>query len=126
MENLKLRRTAKTPEVDFDATKGELTISGISIPENTFDFYAPVLKWLEQYAKSPKSKTLLSLKLEYFNTATASFLINFLKRFQELSGTHVVMDWYYEDDDIEMEDVGNDYKSMLNIPVNLIPVESFE
>jgi len=125
MKNLNIEKTAKTPKVAFDAESGILLIEGVSIPENTFEFYDSALNWLSEYSISPNAKTTLVLKLEYFNTATASFLLNFFKKIQELKNTEVALDWYYEDDDIEMEDVGNDYKSMLSIPVNLIPIETF-
>ena len=66
MEDINLERTVKTPEVHFVASKGELMIGGISIPENTVDFYHPLIYWITQYAMNPLSKTRFVVKFEYF------------------------------------------------------------
>ena len=35
------------------------------------------------------------------------------------------VDWYYESDDVEMEEVGKDYANMINLPFKLIAVDVF-
>ena len=39
----------------------------------------------------------------------------------------VQIDWFYESDDSEMQDLGEDYKRMLSkeLSFNLIPIDSF-
>jgi hypothetical protein len=39
MENLTIEGTAKTPTVEFNASKGILELKGRSIPENSIEFY---------------------------------------------------------------------------------------
>jgi hypothetical protein len=33
--------------------------------------------------------------------------------------------WYYESDDVEMEEVGKDYANMIDVPFKLIGVDTF-
>ena len=126
MDNIKRERTLKTPEVDFNAETGDLLLEGISIPENTVEFYHTLLYWINEYAVSPKETTTLTLKLEYFNTSTSVVMLNMFKLLSEIEGTHVVINWYYEIDDIEMEEVGKDYRNMVEVDFNLIPVDQFD
>ena len=51
MENLDLNGSSKTPTVNFNATTGVLTLAGRSIPENSIEFYKPLLAWIEEYSR---------------------------------------------------------------------------
>ncbi|MCT4582482.1 MAG: DUF1987 domain-containing protein [Flavobacteriales bacterium] len=125
MENLSIEKTIKTPKIFFDYQKGELLIEGISIPENTVDFYKDVLKWVESYQENPKPKTELVLKLEYFNTSTSVVLLNIFKLFSQIQNSDLKIVWFYEEDDVEMEEVGEDYQNIVKIPFELVSIESF-
>ena len=46
MENLTLEGTPKTPTVSFSKDAGVLEIKGRSIPENSIEFYKPLLDWI--------------------------------------------------------------------------------
>ena len=102
-----------------------MLIEGISIPENTVEFYQDVLKWVEEYQKNPKPKTELVLKLEYFNTSTSVVLLNIFKLFGQIQDSELKIMWYYEEDDVEMEEVGEDYQNIVKVPFELISIESF-
>lgn len=125
MENLVIKKTVKTPGVNFNSNTGELLIEGISIPENTVDFYKPLLDWLSQYKKEAQIKSTLILKLEYFNTSTSVVLLNIFKLFSQIESSELKVQWYYEEDDIEMEEVGEDYQNIVKAPFELISIESF-
>jgi hypothetical protein len=53
MEAISIEGTAKTPTVKFDAQGGIFEIKGRSIPENSIEFYKPLVDWLDEYAKGP-------------------------------------------------------------------------
>lgn len=125
MENLSIEKTIKTPKIIFNYEDGVLLIEGISIPENTVEFYQDVLKWVEEYQKNPKPKTELVLKLEYFNTSTSVVLLNIFKLFGQIQDSELKIMWYYEEDDVEMEEVGEDYQNIVKVPFELISIESF-
>ena len=126
MENIAIEQTSKTPKVDFNSETGILQLEGISIPENTVEFYHKLIYWINEYGQSPLPETTLVLKLEYFNTSTSVVLLNMFKILSELKNTNIKVDWYYESDDVEMEEVGKDYANMIDIPFTLIPVDTFE
>ncbi len=125
MENLRVDKTIKTPNIQFDYQAGELLIEGISIPENTVDFYKEVLDWVTNYQKKPQPQTNLILKLEYFNTSTSVVLLNLFKMFSQIENSELKIVWYYEKDDVEMEEVGEDYQNIVKVPFELVSIESF-
>ena len=101
MENLKHEGSSKTPEVDFNSS-GELLLKGRSIPENSIEFYKPLIEWLEAYAESPSSKTVLSVQLEYFNTSSSKCILDVFKKLEAVSGSEISIKWHYEEDDEDM------------------------
>lgn len=121
MNSLIIERNVRTPYISAEPT-GLVKIEGISIPENSIEFYEPLKVWLDQYFKNPCDKTILNVKLDYFNTSTANILLNLFKQFSKSvpTGKFVEINWFYEKGDFEMEESGNDYKSLLSIPFNIV------
>ncbi len=85
MEDIAIERTSKTPSVRFEFENNYLEISGISIPEDADNFYDPLMQWVEEYVAQKKEiPTRFVLKLIYFNTSTADYLVNMLKNLKNL------------------------------------------
>lgn len=124
MENLYLKPTKKTPEIDF-RTNGTLLIKGKSYLENTKDFYDSIINWLQQYIKEPAEKTIINFKLEYFNTSSELWLFRIVEILQDLVKIKkdITFNWYYTDE--EIEEVGADLANLLNVEMNFIKVDSF-
>lgn len=121
MSNLIINDSIKTPSVTFDIT-GILEIKGKSIPENSLEFYRPVFEWLDNYIQSPPLKTELKISLEYFNTSSSKCLLDIFRRLEiiNLSGKSVVkVYWYYDADDEDMMEAGEDYQALVKVPFEL-------
>ena len=101
-------------------------IKGRSIPENSVEFYAPLIEGLSKYHQSPSLKTKVDFRLEYFNTSSSKCILEILKQLQALSveGNNVEVDWYYDEDDDEILEIGEDYSNMIKIPFNIKMVSS--
>lgn len=123
MENLMLEGTPKTPTVNFNKETGVLEIKGRSIPENSIEFYKPLLDWIGEYGSAAKSDTQINIKLEYFNTSSSKCILDVFKKLETLSGTQMTINWYYEEDDEDMLEAGEDYQAIISIPFKMIQVE---
>ncbi len=125
MENILREGSAKTPAVSFDSTSGILELKGRSIPENSVEFYKPLNDWIETYSSSPKEKTVVDIKLEYFNTSSSKCILDLFKKLERISqkGTEVHVNWYFEQDDEDMEEAGEDYQAIIKLPFKMIEVE---
>lgn len=125
METIIIEGTPKTPSVNFDSASGILQLKGRSIPENSIEFYKPLVEWLEEYAAKPQAKTAVNIQLEYFNTSSSKCLLDLFKKLEGMhkSGNDITIKWYYEEDDEDMLEAGEDYQSIINIPFKMIEVE---
>jgi hypothetical protein len=126
MKNLIYEATKKTPKIQFDCESGVFEISGRSIPENVFEFFKPVLDWLDTYTTTPLRKTVLKVYLEYYNTSSSKYLLDIFKKLEVIYREHheVLIEWYYdaeEDDaDDDMLKAGKYFSSILRVPFETI------
>ncbi|PLX17359.1 MAG: nuclear pore complex subunit [Marinilabiliales bacterium] len=124
MESIAIEGTPKTPTVNFDAATGIIEIKGRSIPENSIEFYRPLVEWLEEYSKEPQNLTTVNIQLEYFNTSSSKCILDVFKKLESIkkARNEVVINWYYEEDDEDMLEAGEDYESIIRIPFKMIEV----
>lgn len=111
------------PTVDFNAEKGLCTISGESFLEDTIEFYDPLVQWLEEFTTQVKNPVTFEIKLTYFNTSTSRSILdilNVLKDYEETGG-QISVNWYYDEDDIDMEEDIEDYMLDTGLEINMIP-----
>ena len=125
METIIREETLKTPYVKFDGEKGLVEIKGRSIPENSIEFYKPLIDWLDKFSGQPPVKTSVNVKLEYFNTSSSKCILDIFRKLELIlkKGNEVEINWYYEEDDEDMFEAGEDYQSIINIPFKMIEME---
>ncbi len=118
MDVIKIKGTDDTPNVILDAENNIIEFSGRSLPEDVATFYAPILQWIDEYAKAPNEKTNVVIKLEYFNTASSKMLLDMLLKFEDIykEGHDLVVSWYYMEDDEDMEEACDEYADIVEIP----------
>ncbi|QQS51634.1 MAG: DUF1987 domain-containing protein [Bacteroidota bacterium] len=124
MEALLIEGTQKTPAIEFDPQKGVLEIKGRSIPENSIEFYKPVVDWLEEYSSAAAAKTVVNVHLEYFNTSSSKCILDVFKKLESIhkSNNDIQINWYYEEDDEDMLEAGEDYESIIRVPFKMIEI----
>jgi hypothetical protein len=122
MEQLVMQGTEDTPKIVFDKNSNTFEISGRSLPEDVVSFYQPVIDWLDKYQEAPLPETTINIKLEYFNTASSKLLLDILMVLEEINqnGSSVKVNWYFEEDDEDMQEAGEEYADLVNLTVELI------
>ena len=123
MDSINIEGTPKTPTVSFDANTGVIEIKGRSIPENSIEFYKPLVDWLDKFADVAQGVVNVNIQLEYFNTSSSKCILDVFKKLENLQNKNraeVVINWYYEEDDEDMLEAGEDYQSILKIPFNMV------
>jgi len=125
MDSIIIEGTPKTPSINFDATSGKIEIKGRSIPENSIEFYKPLVDWLETYATAPLANTVVNIQLEYFNTSSSKCILDIFKKLENIAktGNAIIINWYYEEDDEDMLEAGEDYQSIIKVPFKMIEIE---
>ena len=125
MEKLNLTGSPKTPTIEFNSESGYLLIKGRSIPENSIEFYRPLIEALEAYNDTPQATTKVDISLEYFNTSSSKCILDVFKRLETINSgaSEVLINWHYEEEDEDMLEAGEDYQAIINIPFKMIEVE---
>ena len=123
MEVLDLRATNDTPKVLLDPENEIFEISGRSLPEDVVSFYQPIIDWLEDYKHNANDFTEFVFKYIYFNTATSKLIQDILIKLEEIqeSGKKVQVIWYYEEDDEDILDLGEEFSENVDVPFDIIP-----
>jgi len=121
MEVIKIKPTDDTPHVILDSEKDVFEISGRSLPEDVNDFFDPILSWLEKYKSAPNSPTNFVFKMQYFNTASSKLILDVMLKLEELmeQGNEVKIHWYFEDGDEDMEEAGEEFSEIVEIPFEM-------
>ena len=112
MEDLHIQATKYTPTIELNNTDGIINISGKSYPENTFDFYRPVLQWVEEYfQKTNNEKTTVNLDLEYLNSSSLKAYFDFFDILDAAheKGNSLDIKWTYDEDNDISEETGEDF-----------------
>src|SRR5260221_14367576 len=106
MEILNIEGTDDTPRVVLDKEHNIFEISGRSLPEDSVDFYKPILKWITDYKQDSNTTTEFVFKLEYSNTSSSKLIQDILTALKEINGIKVI--WCYRQDDEDMEEAGGE------------------
>ena len=80
----------------------------------------PFRDWLLELFVSDTKDINVYLELEYFNTATSKIIIDMLLSLEKLRVNKTVsVTWAFDEDDLEMEETGHDFVSLLGDMVTL-------
>ncbi len=119
MEIINLEGTEDTPKIILDKSNGIFEISGRSLPEDSSEFYQPVLDWIKEYSENPLPETIFVFKLEYFNTASSKLILDVLTALEEIPGAKI--HWYFYEDDEDMEEAGEEFSELVDLDFEFKP-----
>ena len=125
--SLTIEPTRATPYVRLDAQEGILAFKGRSSPGSSLDFYYPIMSGIDKAYTGGLSSLTANFEFEYFNTSSSKCLFDILKRLANFkqNGMQVQVNWYYEEEDEDMRETGEDYEDVLGLPFNYITVNNF-
>lgn len=126
MDPLYIDGAEDTPEVILDKEKNKFEFNGKSLPEDVIKFYSPIFKWVDEYAKEPNPETQVTVRIVYFNSASQRALNELLMGFKkiELRNCKVAVNWYFDEDDDEMRESGEEFEEITELKFNYHPYQS--
>ena len=121
MSTIKLRGTDDMPNVTLDIENNIFEISGRSMPEDVASFYQPILDWIDNELRKYNGKIVFVFKMNYFNTASSKLLLDIMIRLEEMfsEGKDIVIYWYYDEDDEDMMEAGEEYAEIVEVPFEI-------
>ena len=97
MENINIERKDDSPKVILDYSNGLIEFEGECYPENTFEFFEPILEWFNTYFQDTTKDTVINFKLSYFNSATTQVLFDIFDILDESEHESLKINWYYDE-----------------------------
>ncbi len=121
MDDLKIKPSDKSLAVDI--TYGIINFTGRSILTDPKIFFEPIAQWVNKYMKNPAGETVINIKLEYIDTASTQSLYSILRLINGVrkKGLVLMVNWYIEDEDPEMKELGEMIEQRLGIEFQYIP-----
>ena len=125
MERIFIEPTRVTPLINFDPQEGLLEIKGRSSPENTIQFYQPLMDVLDDFLDESENGITANIAFEYFNTSSSKCLFDLFKKLGKLENDDrdLNINWFYEEDDEDMMEAGEDYSDLLDLEFNFLEIE---
>lgn len=95
------------PKVSFDMDQDFFEISKRSLPENSLEFYQPIISWLNEYSKSPKPISKFVFHFEFISTSSVKQVMKLMFVIEEISKNNEVnISWNYDKGDKHMQRTG--------------------
>lgn len=124
MELITIDETSKTPLFQFDRNNNSIKIEGKIISENPISFFAQLDEIIEKTVA--ENKIDVNIYIDYFNTVCSKYFLKFLRKVisSKNDSSKVNINWYYDADDSEIKESGEDYAMILNHHFNFMEVKN--
>lgn len=121
MEKLFTEASEDAPSILFDGDLGLLEIKGKSLPEDAIVCYTPLHQLVKEYVQQPQPKTTLTFRMEYLNSSSTKSILKIIALFEDLpsQGYQVEIKWYYNAEDEDMHNEGEEFRKMTSLPIDL-------
>jgi hypothetical protein len=121
IERLHIKKSHDKPEIDLNPADNVFKIEGRSIPENAYDFYLPVIDWLDNYVKNPNAMTVFEFKFEHLNTHSTQQIMKILQRLRKLTNdSKAKLKWFHHRDDNDMLELGTRLRELIDVDLKFI------
>lgn len=119
MEAINISPSSSTPEVILNPSLGIFRLKGVSDSDNSVEFYKPIIEVLSDM--NNETPLYVDICFRHFNTSSAKCLYDTFKQLKrkKQNGQKINIQWYYESEDTDMMEMGEDYKDLLNLPIAL-------
>jgi SiaC family regulatory phosphoprotein len=123
IEELYIPATDETPEVCLTRLKNRSYISGRSLPENAFEFYSPLINWVNNHSPKIDSVFEIEFKFDYFNSSSGRYLFEMLTQLEKNPKKRFIkIHWIVEDGDDLMLEKGLELKSLLDLNFEIMVI----
>jgi hypothetical protein len=122
MSEIELVATASTPAVSANSATGKLEMRGDSYPENSFEFFAPIVAWVKKHLTEIKTPLRLDLHLLYLNTSSVRAMMDVFDMLEEAhgSGQSVEVYWFYDGDNERIAELAEEFKEDCTFPFEIL------
>ncbi len=117
MNRLEIAASNNTPHIILDGDSKSIVIEGKSFPEDSKEFYRPVIEWMDAFKATNPSELEVFFNLFYLSSSSIISVKQFLMKVVELgnSGAKTTVIWAYDEDDDDIKKTGEDYQKLTKL-----------
>ena len=118
MNDIDLAQTPSTPQVRTNSREGRLTMAGDSYPENPFEFFQPIIDWVEGFMADGSAPLSFDLALVYLNTSSIRAMMDIFDLLEEAhnKGRTVRVDWRYDPQNERVRELAEEFREDYTFP----------
>ena len=119
--NIAISGSQSTPSIDGDWALGLLRMQGDSYPENSFEFFGPIIEWLERLLNETQTPLQLELRLVYMNTSSVKAMMDIFDLLEDThkQGRQVSVNWYYDPRNERVMSLADEFKEDCSFPFEI-------
>lgn len=118
MNDLHIPGSQSTPHVTANFVQGRLFMGGDSYPENSFEFFTPVIHWIEKFLSNQSAPLCLELGLVYMNTSSVKAMMDIFDLLESAhgKGRAVRVDWFYDAQNERVKELAEEFREDYTFP----------
>lgn len=122
LATLEIAATQASPRIEADPATGKITLDGDSYPENSFEFFNPLIDWIESFLAQPEPALQLDLRLVYMNTSSVKAIMDILDILEASHGrgAQITLNWYYDPRNERVVEMVEEFKEDCTFPFHII------
>lgn len=122
MQTLHIASTTSSPEIVADWESGTLSMRGDSYPENAFDLYEPLLRWVQSYLRERGQALRVDLHLLYLNTSSIKVMMDLFDLLEEAwqRSQPVSVAWYYDARNERVGELAAEFREDCSFPFDIL------
>jgi hypothetical protein len=111
MKPVDINATLSSPAINFDMDNNTLHIRGESYPENSFDFYEPIISWLKASLQE-LSEITLDIAITYMNSSSTKCTLDIMDILEDAHerGVKTSIIWRYDRENSRSYEMAEDFR----------------
>jgi hypothetical protein len=120
MKPMNIVQTSSTPSISFDPATNSLCIIGESYPENSFDFYAPIILWLKS-ALMELTELTMDISVTYMNSSSTKCTLDMMDVMEDAysRGVKTSIIWRYDRENPRSYELAEDFREEVTFPFEI-------
>jgi hypothetical protein len=123
MQHYEKAATVSTPWVRLDPEQGRVDLVGESYPANSFEFYQPIVSWLEAYLVQEERRAVhVELELAYVNTGSIKSMLDIFDLLEHAyqGGRPVDVRWKYDSRNQRALETADEFREDVSFPFETV------
>ncbi len=117
MNRIEIAGSNNTPHILLDVDSSSVLIEGRSFPEDSKEFYRPIMEWMDELIAANPKEVTVSINLFYLSSSSIISVKQLLMKVIEISnkGAKSKIVWSYDEDDDDIKKTGEDYQKLTKL-----------